>query len=233
MADDATAPAERMIMPGRENDGADSTIEDIGATAGAESAAAPSDHIVSGPEDGVVIEASETDIEALAEGRARRRLSPLALAVLLGIGVAVGVGCLAGWSGLQAYQARQTERQHEVFLQVARQGALNLTTIDWEQADADVERILNGATGTFHDDFSSRVGPFLEVVKHAQSKSVGTITGAGLESETADEAQALVAVNVTTDMAGVSTSEPRAWRMRIAVQKVGDEIKVSNVQFVP
>jgi Mce-associated membrane protein len=62
---------------------------------------------------------------------------------------------------------------------------------------------------------------------------VGTITEAGLESETGDTAQALVAVSVQTSNAGGTDQEPRAWRMRIYVQRVGDQVKVSNVGFVP
>ena len=68
-------------------------------------------------------------------------------------------------------------------LQAARQGALNLTTIDWQHAEGDMQRILDGATGQFHDEFASRSQPFIEVVKQAKSTSVGTIAEAGLESE--------------------------------------------------
>jgi Mce-associated membrane protein len=43
----------------------------------------------------------------------------------------------------------------------------------------------------------------------------------------------LVAVTVKTSNAGAPDQQPRSWRMRISVQKVGDEAKVSNVEFVP
>ena len=43
----------------------------------------------------------------------------------------------------------------------------------------------------------------------------------------------LVAVTVTPSNAGAPEQQPRAWRMRISVQKVGDDAKVSNVEFVP
>jgi Mce-associated membrane protein len=43
----------------------------------------------------------------------------------------------------------------------------------------------------------------------------------------------LVAVNVQTTTSGAPQQTPRAWRMRISVQKVGDDVKVSNVEFVP
>jgi Mce-associated membrane protein len=95
-----------------------------------------------------------------------------------------------------------------------------------------VQRILDSATGQFHDDFAKRAQPIIEVVKQAKSTSVGTITDAGLESQTADSAQVLVAVAVTTSNAGAPQPDPRAWRMRVWVQRVGDQAKVSNVEFV-
>jgi Mce-associated membrane protein len=42
----------------------------------------------------------------------------------------------------------------------------------------------------------------------------------------------LVAVAVKTSTAGAPEQDPRAWRMRITVQKDGDQAKVSNVEFV-
>ncbi|BBZ39790.1 hypothetical protein MCNS_28530 [Mycobacterium conspicuum] len=140
---------------------------------------------------------------------------------------------LLSWQGFRVHQAQRAQAESSHYLQAARQGALNLTTIDWQHADADVRRILDGATGEFYDDFAKRSQPFIDVVKQAKSTTVGTITEAGLESETPGAAQALVAVSVRTSTSGEADPVPRAWRMRISVQKVGDQVKVSNVGFVP
>jgi len=174
------------------------------------------------------------DIDAAEEAAsAKPRMSHLKLATILGLVLVVALAGLTGWLGFRAYQSHQADEQRKLFLQVGRQGALNLTTIDWQQADKDVQRILESATGTFYDDFQKRAQPFVEVVKQAQSKSVGTIAEAGLESDSDNTAQVLVAVQVKTSIAGAPEQAPRAWRMRISVQKVGDEAKVSNVEFVP
>jgi Mce-associated membrane protein len=161
-----------------------------------------------------------------------RPMSPVRLVIVLGGVAVVASTALAGWLGFRQYQAHQAQQQSELLIQVGRQGALNLTTIDWQHADADIQRILDSATGTFYDDFSKRSKPFIDVVKKAQSKSVGTVTEAGLESRSGDEAQVLVAVSVSTTNLGAAEEEPRHWRMRMSVKKVGDEAKVSNVAFV-
>lgn len=159
--------------------------------------------------------------------------SPVRMAAILGLVAMLGLAALVGWLGTRMYQSHQVGAQRNLFLQVGRQGAINLTTIDWQHADDDVRRITDSATGTFYDDFSKRSQPFIDVVKQAQSKSVGTVTEAGVESETDNGAQILVAVSVKTSNAGAAEQQPRAWRMRISVQKVGNEAKVSNVEFVP
>ncbi|BBY39993.1 hypothetical protein MMAN_41270 [Mycobacterium mantenii] len=162
----------------------------------------------------------------------KKPISPVRLATVLGVLLVVALTSLAGWLGFREYQARQAQRLTELLVQVGRQGALNLTTIDWQHADTDIQRILDSSTGTFYDDFSKRSKPFVDVVKKAQSKSVGTVNEAGLESQSKDEAQVLVAVSVKTSNLGAAEEEPRHWRMRISVKKVGDEAKVSNVEFV-
>ena len=172
--------------------------------------------------------------DAVAEEPAKPGVSHLKLAMIVGLVVVLTLAGLVGWLGFRTYESQKLEAQRQLFLQVGRQGALNLTTIDWEHAEADVQRILDSATGTFYDDFQQRSAPFVDVVKQAQSKSVGMVTEAGLESESDTEASVLVAVTVQTSNAGAAEQQPRLWRMRVTVQDVGDDqVKVSNVEFVP
>ncbi|OBI19259.1 Mce protein [Mycobacterium sp. E2497] len=217
------------------------TASDSSGRADESSAAAPvseaatrknhSDEVSS--EDDSRDEGDEADGGSEGDVSTKKPRSPVRSAVILVLVAVVGLGALAGWFGFQEHKAHQAQQQRELLIRVARQGALNLTTIDWQHADADVKRILDSATGAFYDDFSHRSQPFMDVVKKAQSTSVGTVTEAGLESQSGDEAQVLVAVSVKTSNLGAAEQDPRHWRMRITVQKVGNEAKVSNVAFVP
>lgn len=188
-------------------------------------------------EDAETSAADSDDLEAVGEDEdaepAKRRMSPVRLATLVGLVAVLALGGVVGWLGFQTYQLRQEQEQRELFLRVGRQGAVNLTTIDWQNVNHDIQRILDSATGPFYDDFSKRSQPFIDVVKKVHSKSVGTVTEAGLESVSANEARVLVAVSVKTSNLGAEDQPPRAWRMRIDVQKVDDGAKVSNVLFVP
>jgi Mce-associated membrane protein len=219
MADDAAAPGGELSEKTPESDG---TQVD-----GAEAAEADADSA-----DEMTYRNAEYDVGSDDQVPAKPRMSHVRLATVLGLVAVVALAGLCGWLGFRAFESRKAADERNLFLQVGRQAALNLTTIDFEHADEDVQRVLDSSTGTFYDDFQARAQPFKEVVKQAKSKSVGTIAEAGVESETADGADVLVAVTVKTSNAGAAEQEPRAWRMRITVQRVGDEAKVANVRFV-
>jgi Mce-associated membrane protein len=198
-----------------------------------------------------ISESTEADVEAgdvdesdrdesPSEGRlarwrqrfARRRLSRVGSALVAGALIVATLAGLTGWLGYRAYEKHEAQAQRDLFVQTARLGAVDLTTINYTEVDADVQRITDLATGAFREDFEQRSKPFIEVVKAAQSKSEGTVTDAGLESQRGDSAQVLVAVAVKSRTAG-GEEAPREWRMRIEVRSVGDDAKVSNVVFVP
>lgn len=167
----------------------------------------------------------------LGTGR-KRRLSQRTAATAVIVTIVVALGALAGWLGWQAKSLHEKGAREAVFVQVARQAAVNLTTISFEHAEADVQRITNGATGAFYDDFSNRSKPFIDVVQKVKSKSAGTVTAAGLESASRDDARVLVAVSVKTSTAAEPQEQLRAWRLRVTVTRMGEEVKVSNVEFV-
>ncbi|HTH90165.1 Mce protein [Mycobacterium sp.] len=224
MADDAAAPDGELSKSTATEETSTTTEPEASGTEVSDTA------VTDGAEDSADEGEETADVVATP---AKPRMSHVKLATIVGLVAVVVLAGLTGWLGFRAYKSHQADEQRKLFLEVGRQGALNLTTIDWQEADADVQRILDAATGTFYDDFQKRAQPFVEVVKQAQSKSVGTIAEAGLESESNDGAQVLVAVTVKTSNAGAPDQQPRAWRMRIFVQKVGDDAKVSNVVFVP
>jgi Mce-associated membrane protein len=238
MAADADAPdgelsetvAKASASPNHTGDGSPASPEDSEPTTAAEPEATDGDDEAEDYEAAVEDEVDEAPEDAAP---VTRPTSHVRAAAMVGLAVVVVLAATAGWLGFRAYQSHRAEAQRQLFLQVGRQCALNLTTIDWQHAEDDVQRVLDSATGQFYDQFSKRKQPFIDVVKKAQSKSVGTITEAGLESDAGDKAQVLVAVSIKTSNLGATDQPPREWRMRISVEKSGGEVKISNVAFVP
>src|ERR1700751_1848648 len=101
----------------------------------------------------------EPEAEGAAERGTRNRVQswfstiPGPIAVSLAIIVAlVGLG---GWLGFRVHQDHQEQAQRNLYVQVARQTEVHLTTINYTEVDADIKRVLDSATGAFHDEFQN------------------------------------------------------------------------------
>src|SRR5277367_6400098 len=55
----------------------------------------------------------------------------------VGVAIIVALLGLGGWLGFRVHQDDQVQAQRNLYVQVARQTAINLTTIDYTEVDAD------------------------------------------------------------------------------------------------
>jgi Mce-associated membrane protein len=202
------------------------------STAGHESALIEADDVADYDEevgDTVDVDAVDRDGASVSTSRLS---SPLLLAFVTGLVTVMALGALTGWLGYRAYQSQHLKAERELYLRIAEKGAVDITTIDYQHADADIQRILDSATGEFHDEFAQGSKPFVDIVTKEKSSSHGTVTAAGLESVAPDEAQAIVVVSVVTSVADTPAGPPRSWRMRLTMQRLGGDLKISKVGFV-
>jgi serine/threonine protein kinase len=122
--------------------------------------------------------------------------------------------------------------QWQPYVDYAKQFAVSFTSLSPQSADSDIQRILDGSTGEFHDDFANRSSDFKRVVVDSNATTQSSVTGAGLVSINGTTAHVLVAVTEkVTNNAGAS-QEPRSFRFDMQVDKIGDTYKVSKVEFV-
>jgi Mce-associated membrane protein len=140
---------------------------------------------------------------------------------------------LTGWLGWRDLEVRRAEALRAAMVQAGRDGVVALTTIDHEQVDEDVRRILDSSTGGFRDDFARRADSFADAARKAQSKSVGTVSEAGVESVDGEQGRVLVTLIVMTSNRGTPEEQPKVWRTRVSVAKDGEEYKVAAVEFIP
>jgi Mce-associated membrane protein len=183
-------------------------------------------------------EASDENLEAAAPesrlARWRRRLP--SLSVTWKVAAIVVIVCFAAASGYMVWQDRDAaERAQRAanFVAGARQGVVNMTTLDFNRAKEDVQRVLDSSTGEFRDDFQQRAKDFASVVEQSKVVTQGTVNAAALESMDAHSALVLVsATSRITNSAGAK-DEPRMWRLRVTVTEEGGQYKMSKVDFVP
>ncbi|MFE7418867.1 hypothetical protein [Rhodococcus sp. NPDC057529] len=149
-------------------------------------------------------------------------LSVLALAFL----------AVSGYFGYTHRQAEQAAQQRSEILDAARQGVVNLTTMDFERADEGVQKVLDDSAGEFRDEFEARSTDLVAVMREARVKSVGEVRQAAIERQDGDSADVLVAVAQKVSNAGGAAEEPRGQRMRVTVQLEDGTYKIVKAGFV-
>jgi Mce-associated membrane protein len=182
-------------------------------------------------------EPADKTIEAAEPGsrlaRWRRRL-PLLSAALKAAAIVL-ICAFAGFSGYMAWQdhdASQRAQRAANFIAGARQGVVNITSLDFNRAKEDVQRVLDSSTGQFRDDFQQRAKDFTSVVEQSKVVTQGTITAAALESMDQHSASVLVLATSRITNAAGAKDEPRVWRLRVTVTEEGGQYKMSKLEFV-
>jgi Mce-associated membrane protein len=153
----------------------------------------------------------------------------LSTAAVLAIVGLLGAG---GWMAWQHHNVVKERQRAAAYTATARQGVVNLTSLDYNKAKEDVQRVLDIATGDFRDDFAKRAEDFASVVKDSKAVTEGSVAAAAVESMNNDSAVVLVLANErVTNIAGAK-DQPRTFRFRVSVVHEGDDLKVSKVEFV-
>src|SRR5829696_8156631 len=124
------------------------TVTDVAASSAAADATSPDDDVAEDNDDELTETGHETADDKAAElppSKRQLRLprTPHCRALLVGVPLIAVLWSIAGWLGWQRYETHRVADEHAQLLQAARQGALNMTTIDWQHPDADVQRILD------------------------------------------------------------------------------------------
>lgn len=186
-------------------------------------------------------EAEAAEAEALAEAEAARAETPAAprrpgpSPILIGVAAVLTGGALT-LTAVMLWQHRSVAADRAAdarFVEAARTGVTALLTIDHTRAKDDVARILDLSTGNFRDDFARRADDFIATAEKSKAVTKGSISAAALESSAADAAVVLVAAASQVTNAVGAKEDPRPWRMSVTVTRDGDNVKMSDVEFVP
>ncbi|GAB1812402.1 hypothetical protein [Mycobacterium sp. MUNTM1] len=168
--------------------------------------------------------------------RSRRRLRLPSWSVAWKAVVILLICAFVAASGYMMWQRHETvERNQRAanFIAGARQGVVNLTSMDFNKAKEDVQRVIDSSTGQFHDDFQARAKDFTTVVEQSKVVTQGTVNAAALQSINGDFALVLVAATSHVTNAAGAKDAPRNWRLKVTVKNDGGQYKMSNVEFIP
>ncbi|MGH3567001.1 MAG: hypothetical protein ACRDRH_13405 [Pseudonocardia sp.] len=222
--EDMTAPDPKPVSEGGDASPSDTTpLSDTTPPDTTPPSAAPQPAAESGPEPAEMV----TD----PPKSARRRPSQWAVLVtgLSALLVALLVGAVALLVHNQA--AGQRAEQHQVVLDAARKMATDLTTISSENAEQQIESMIQASTGTFRDQISGG-SPLLQTrLKDGSFGSTGIVTAAGIEKLEADAASTLVMVTTVISSSQAPQGELHTFRLAIQLQHDSDRWLVSTVEL--
>jgi Mce-associated membrane protein len=176
--------------------------------------------------------AEDAEPEAESTKPARRWLT---VSSVLTAAAIVAICALLGTSGWMAWRHHQVVKQRQdaaAFVATAKQGIVNLTSLDFHKSKEDVQRILDSGTGEFKDQFQKTADDFAAVVKDTNAVAEGSVTAAAVESMSNDSAVVLVLSNERITNSAGAKDQPRTFRFRVSVAREGDQLKLSKVEFV-
>lgn len=157
----------------------------------------------------------------------RRRRLLLALSVI-GLLLLLALAALA----VQALRYESVDDRRADALRAATQSALNLTSIDNREFDADVARVLEGSTGAFKTDFEARSKDLESVLTENQVVSQGKVIEAGLVRDDERTATALVVVDSEVRNTAAPEGRVNTYRMRLELELVDGRWLTSQLEFV-
>lgn len=178
-------------------------------------------------------ESAEDYDESPAEQAAWRRWLPAIAAVAAVIGICAFVG-LSAYMVVQHRDATKHQQRQAAFVAGAKQGVLSMISLDFNKAKEDVQRVIEGSTGQFKDDFQQRANDFISVVTQSKAVTEGTVNVAALESVNGNSGVVLVsATSQVTNSPPGKDVPPLVWRLRVTVSDIGGHYKMSKVEYVP
>jgi Mce-associated membrane protein len=167
-----------------------------------------------------------------AEAPARRALHwrPIAAALAaLIFCVLLGLGSALAWS----HHVTQTHRhQQERAADVARRGVIDVMSLNFVNAEEDVQRIMDNATGRFKEEFQGQ--QFILVRRLIESKAVTHVKVTAVAVQSASDDSAVVLVAATSQAANINDPHPAPKRFRVMVTLAMDQgrLKISQLAYL-
>jgi len=156
--------------------------------------------------------------------------------------VAVTTLLTAGLLGATGYMVWQHQKAAELrrsaaeFTAAARQDVINLMSMDYTRAQESVQRVLDNSTGKFRANFDETADEFVKALQDEKIVTTATINDAAVELDSMTDDSAVVMVSATSRREGRQApkeqQQPQVWRVLLTLERDGDQIKMSDVEFV-
>ena len=162
------------------------------------------------------------------------RRARTAIQLLTVVSVALAAASIGLWvvvSGHLHDRAALDEARNDA-VSAARQEIVNLHGIKYTTIDADLKRILDGATGAFKDQFARAQTTIKPILVERKTLMTANVRYAGVVRADTDSATVLIGVDRTVKDSTAPTGAVDQYRLRVDLEKHGGRWLVSELQDV-
>ncbi|CAN5328372.1 hypothetical protein BH09ACT8_BH09ACT8_35840 [soil metagenome] len=167
-----------------------------------------------------------------APAKRRRPVVKILAASVAALVICAGAGA-SGFMIWKHHTFEQSQQRSAEFSAAARQGVVNLMTVNFDSAKDDVQRLLDSSTGKFHDDLQSTAADLITSLEQSNVTTTVTVQSSAVESMSADTGVVLVAARSEASAEKKGSPRPPAdWRLAVTLTRDNGQLKMSAVDFV-
>lgn len=154
----------------------------------------------------------------------------------VGVGTAIVLICASlAASGYIVWQHRtrvQQRQQVEEFAAAAREEVATLMSIDPAHATENLQHTIDDTTGALKSQLEATSNYMAKNAQDAQVTTKATVQDVAVESMTDNSAVVLVVAKSDTINPDKSVRPPVFWRLSVNIDRDGDRLKMSKLDFV-
>ena len=164
-----------------------------------------------------------------APARPRWSRTHLVLAALLVLALAALAVVGNRW-----YDHRAMDRGWQEALAAGKQAAVNFVSLSVSTVDRDLQRIIEGSTGQFREEYERNKATFRTRIVESRAEATGTVLRAGVLSGDRDSAVVLIAIDATIRNTGNPDGRLSHYRLQLDMARDAESGRwlVSLLQFV-
>ena len=130
-------------------------------------------------------------------------------------------------------RAEKLSRQYAEVTKAARAETQAFLTVDYKNMDPLIDKVLDGATGDFKDQYNRAKGALKSTAVQGQSVATGEVKEIGIGDIDDDTAVVFVAADGSvTNKTSKAKAQPRTYRFRLTMVREKDKWLTSDLQIL-
>jgi Mce-associated membrane protein len=130
-------------------------------------------------------------------------------------------------------KAEALSQQYEDVTKAARAQTLAFLTVDYQNMDALIAKVLAGSTGPFKQQYARAKGALKAAARQARSKATGEVKEIGIGDIDGNTAVVFIAADGSvTNKETKGKAQPRTYRFKMTMVRKGDKWLTSDLQIL-